>query len=119
MEQATIPAPGPGWYPDPNDPATNRYWDGGSWTESRAPKTAAGAVVGPDGKEQNASGVVVAGYIFAVLMPLIGFIIGLTQINRSRHGLWVVIASIVAFFVWIAIVAADASSGGGGGGYSY
>ena len=23
----------PGWYPDPADPATQRYWDGGAWTE--------------------------------------------------------------------------------------
>ena len=36
----------------------------------------------------------VAGYIFAVLMPLIGFIIGLTQINRSRYGIWVVVISL-------------------------
>lgn len=27
----------PGWYPDPNDPATQRYWDGSQWTEHTAP----------------------------------------------------------------------------------
>ena len=27
----------PGWYPDPHDPGTQRYWDGAQWTESRAP----------------------------------------------------------------------------------
>ena len=26
-----------GWYPDPEDPAQLRYWDGSSWTEHRAP----------------------------------------------------------------------------------
>jgi hypothetical protein len=24
-------------------------------------------------------------------MPIIGFIIGLTQINRNKHGLWIVV----------------------------
>jgi hypothetical protein len=27
----------PGWYPDPHDPYTQRYWDGVQWTESRSP----------------------------------------------------------------------------------
>jgi hypothetical protein len=27
----------PGWYSDPHDPATQRYWDGVQWTEDRAP----------------------------------------------------------------------------------
>ena len=30
----------PGWYSDPDDPATQRYWDGAQWTENRAPGTA-------------------------------------------------------------------------------
>jgi Protein of unknown function (DUF2510) len=118
MESSTVSAPGPGWYPDPNDPSTNRYWDGGRWTENRTPVGPANVAVGtPIGKEQHASGTVVAGYIFAVLMPLIGFIIGLTQINRSRHGIWVVVVSVVAFFLWFAIVASSGSGGGGGGYY--
>jgi TM2 domain-containing membrane protein YozV len=27
----------PGWYPDPTDPSSQRYFDGTNWTESRAP----------------------------------------------------------------------------------
>lgn len=30
--------PNAGWYVDPNDSQTNRYWDGAQWTESRAPR---------------------------------------------------------------------------------
>lgn len=26
-----------GWYPDPDGAATQRYWDGGSWTDQLAP----------------------------------------------------------------------------------
>ena len=29
--------PGPGWYPDPADPAGHRYWDGTSWTDTVSP----------------------------------------------------------------------------------
>ena len=28
------------WYPDPEDPGQQRYWDGGQWTEHRAPAAA-------------------------------------------------------------------------------
>ena len=26
-----------GWYPDPEQPGTQRYWDGAQWTDQRAP----------------------------------------------------------------------------------
>jgi hypothetical protein len=48
-------------------------------------------------------------------MPLIGFILGLTQINRNRHGIWVVLLSVVAFIVYFSLIANR--SGGGGGRY--
>jgi hypothetical protein len=28
-----------GWYPDPDDPAQDRYWDGKAWTAHRSPRT--------------------------------------------------------------------------------
>ncbi len=31
--------PPAGWYPDPDDSAQQRYWDGAAWTEHRAPAT--------------------------------------------------------------------------------
>jgi uncharacterized RDD family membrane protein YckC len=34
MSGQTTPA---GWYPDPEQPGQQRYWDGASWTESRQP----------------------------------------------------------------------------------
>src|SRR4051812_47294566 len=100
-------APGPGFYPDPNDPKVDRYWDGQQWTESRVPHTQGTTV---SDKVQSANGTIVAGYIFAVLMPFIGFIIGLTQINRNRHGIWVVVVSVVAFIIWLALIAGGSST---------
>ena len=29
--------PQPGWYPDPEMAQTQRYWDGSTWTDHRAP----------------------------------------------------------------------------------
>lgn len=34
QEQAPTPA---GWYPDPDQPATQRFWDGEKWTSQRVP----------------------------------------------------------------------------------
>jgi hypothetical protein len=48
--------------------------------------------------------VVFWGYLFALFMPLIGFIIGLTQINRSKHGLWIVLLSIGVVLVYVAVL---------------
>lgn len=40
--------PPPGWYDDPNDPASLLYWDGTQWTENRAPRVGnASASSGP------------------------------------------------------------------------
>jgi hypothetical protein len=37
VDHLPTPTTPPGWYPDPNDPYTQRYWDGTQWTENRAP----------------------------------------------------------------------------------
>lgn len=44
------------------------------------------------------------GYIFAILMPIVGMIIGLTQLRRGGNG--VVLAAILAFVFWLAVVLA-------------
>jgi len=115
---STAVAPGPSFYQDPNDPTVDRYWDGEYWTESRTPHQAR-APQGTSQKEEKADGTIVIGYVMAVLMPLIGFIIGLTQINKNRHGIWVLLVSVVAFIIWLAIISSSGSSTGGGYGGGY
>lgn len=90
-----------GWYPDPTKANTQRYWDGARWSEHLAPiplPRAQPAYVEPP----DNGGTLALGYIFAILMPIIGFIIGLTQINRRGGG--VVVLSVVSFIVWLAIL---------------
>jgi hypothetical protein len=57
--------------------------------------------------------VVVLGYITAFSMPPIGFVIGLILAIRSdrpnsRHGLWIIIVSVIASIVWIAVLSSGA-----------
>lgn len=74
----------PGWYPAPNEHATQRYWNGEAWTEDRAPLE-----VKDDG------GLIVAGWVCAFLFPLVGFIIGLVLMGKGRgDGAAIVLSSI-------------------------
>ncbi len=56
------PATPPGWYADPNDPYTQRYWDGSQWTDNRAPGAAAVAPKAPTNGQAIAS--MVLGILF-------------------------------------------------------
>jgi hypothetical protein len=67
--QATPPVPA-GWYPDPENPATARYWDGAAWTEHRhQPGQAAPKLRAPEGTEPNTVWIWIL-----VLLPILGFL---------------------------------------------
>lgn len=58
-----------------------------------------------DAAERPDNGVLLAvGYIFAILMPIVGLIIGLTQLRRGGGG--IVLAAILAFVFWLAVILA-------------
>lgn len=62
-------------------------------------------------KERRAPIVVTLGFIFAVLMPLIGGIFGMFALGRGdRRGWYVIVASIVMFFLFVILIAASAGS---------
>jgi hypothetical protein len=56
--------------------------------------------------------VVVLGYILAVAMPPLGVGIGLVLMLsarlRSRHAVWIVLASIVAAAIWAVVISSGA-----------
>jgi hypothetical protein len=75
--------PPPGWHPDPDDPTSQRYWDGSQWTEHRSPAQAAApaTAVQPVGtapagqvgvqpvvmQQQKTNGLAVAGMVLGIL----------------------------------------------------
>ena len=68
----------PGWYPDPSNPAQQRYWDGTAWSDATAPGAAAAAApsygvpAAPTGADYGTTQVGY-GYAQAVGAPLAGF----------------------------------------------
>lgn len=86
-----------GWHPDPELPQMQRYWDGTRWTDHRAPVAQ---------QQRGSEGLVVAGYVTAVLLPFVGFIIGCILLGKDRtgHGIGAILLSIVAFFVFWPLV---------------
>lgn len=104
----TEPNPPAGWYPDPDGAGGQRYFDGTQWTD-RTPPPPPSVAATKNEKEEKATPTIIAGYVFAVLIPLVGFIIGLTQINRNKHGIWVVVLSCVAFLIFLAVILGAAS----------
>src|SRR3954451_23028782 len=47
----TPPPTPPGWFPDPDQAGTLRYWDGATWTEHRSPAPEAAAPATPEPAE--------------------------------------------------------------------
>jgi uncharacterized membrane protein YhaH (DUF805 family) len=112
--------PAAGWYADPSGQGGQRYWNGEQWTDHRQAAAPinhwAPSALGEQG---GTSGLVVVGYILAAVMPIVGFVLGIVVFTRpakavSKHGIWIIVVSVVAFILWIAIL-----SSGSGGDYSY
>ena len=100
----------PGWYDFPDRANTRGYWDGQAWTGDYAPIASpipVSTTVSPE--RESAGALVVIGYITAVLMPIVGFILGIVVATRpakvtSKHGAWIIVLSIVAFVVYLALI---------------
>jgi hypothetical protein len=78
-----------GWYRDPEQPQTQRYWDGTRWTDQRAP-------LAPEPRKTGAGVLLVASYVAAVLIPIVGLILGVVLLIRREtvHGIAVVLISL-------------------------
>jgi hypothetical protein len=63
-------------------------------------------------KQVTVERLIVVGYILALAMPPIGFAIGLVLMLspslRSRHGVWIMLFSIVAAVIWVLMISAGA-----------
>jgi hypothetical protein len=72
----------------------------------------------PQPAQQGVSGLVIVGYVTAVVIPIVGFILGIVCATRrdepqtARHGVWVIVLSVLAFVIWVAIISSNNSSYG-------
>jgi len=83
--------------------------DGERWIADYVSNNGARANVWSD----SARRLVVLGYITAVAMPLVGFILGIVVAIRltrpnSKHGAWIILVSIIASIVWILVFTSGA-----------
>lgn len=86
-------------------PNTQRYWDGAAWTAHVSSQSGAqiqATAVQAELARPDNTALIIVGYVAAFLMPIVGLVIGLTQIKRG--GLGVVLASFAAFVFWLALM---------------
>lgn len=69
----------PGWYPHADYPGALRYWDGGKWTDSLAPRQGASTPGIPDW-------VTTVGYLTAFFFPIAGLVIGCYHLTNNQRG---------------------------------
>jgi hypothetical protein len=99
-DSAPIPA---GWYSDPDEPATRRYWDGDEWTDWTDQTYERNLNRDKDSRNDT---LVIIGWITAVLIPIVGLILGIVVATRGdKRGTWVIVGSIVVFLISFAIIA--------------
>lgn len=93
-----------GWHPVPGHPQFERYWDGSAWAKGMRPT---GSKAAPSNNPD--SGLAVAGAVTALLIPIVGFIIGVILLAKSNMaGLWIMLGSIGASIFWYQLVLQNA-----------
>ncbi len=76
-------SPVPGWYQDPSDPSSQRYWDGTQWTENRSPAAAAAV---PAAASPPTNGKAIASMVLGILVLCgIGSILALVFGHQARN----------------------------------
>jgi hypothetical protein len=103
-----VPIPA-GWYADPDEPATRRYWDGEEWTDWTDQTYERNLNRDKDSKNDT---LVMIGWITAILIPIVGLILGIVVSTRGdKRGTWVIVASIVVFLISLVILGALGDQG--------
>lgn len=98
-----------GWYPDAHDEGQEQYWDGQRWTDAKRPSQREPSVPAKQTEDRGSTALVVVGYITAVLLPIVGFILGIVLLVRRQtgHGLAVFLISIAVMIGGCALLLSD------------
>jgi hypothetical protein len=89
-------------YPPPQPPAAPGQYG--------SPYVGAPGYGAPPAQSQQVGSLVILGYVFAILIPIVGLILGIVAATRqnepqtSKHGIFVIVASVLAFVVWLLII---------------
>jgi hypothetical protein len=84
-----------------------RYWDGEQWGAKR--DRVGPEVTPPEPRKQNVGWLVPCGYVFAVLVPVLGFTLGIIAATRGakatpRHGIQIILLSVVVFLAGVLLL---------------
>lgn len=119
MTDVTPSKAAPGWYPNPDDDAQDRLWDGDTWTDhTRARQPATAAVASPRPPRfaiaVTAFWLALAGLLLAgitavvvlnVALLLAGLVLGIVAVTRSgrpkRMAVWAICLAAVGFVIVI------------------
>lgn len=109
--------PAAGWYPEPQTPGQERYWDGATWTEHVRPAAGplmtvapayapAYAPVAPAAKAGNTMSIIaiVLGALAVLLLPpvlgTIGVVLGILAKRRGESlSTWALVVPLVGMFL--------------------
>ena len=83
--------------------------DDNGWVAGYASRNGAAS----SARRESARRLIVLAYILAVSMPPLGFGLGVVIAvrfsgGRSRHGVWIILVSILASIIWVLIIAGGA-----------
>lgn len=92
-------ASAPGWYPNPNDRSTQRYWNGQEWTEHTAPTAPRVTVTQLGGPNRTVALYQPKSEGVALVLEFIFPGAGLAYIGLSKEATPFLIASAVAFLL--------------------
>ncbi len=67
-------------------------------------------------EQGGTSALVVLGYVLAVFVPFVGFVLGIIAATRparavSKHGVWIILVSVVMFFLLLYLLTGSSSNG--------
>jgi predicted lipid-binding transport protein (Tim44 family) len=104
------------WYPDPEQPGMQRYWDGRDWTEHRAPIAPPAPqpweyAAAPQA-ERKSTGLIIGGWIGALFFSPAGLVCGIILLTRGEQGHGIAITVLSALSLVVGIIVVVAANGG-------
>jgi Protein of unknown function (DUF2510) len=111
VSEGTVVSTPAGWYPDPDDPSSQRYFDGSQWTEQRMPAgqplPAPPSAAEPAAGNGLSIGAIICGVLALLICPILlgpaGIIFGVFALRRgeslAKVGIGVAVGGMIGGFI--------------------